>query len=445
MGILACKCANDDEENNQFLLDQTRINSTIELLKQKFITDTDDINFEIITEENFENLLKSLEIKDILDEYDTQINENNQTPTNEIIVIPPIKIENISEKITEYYKVPTDNEGCFNGNGYHIFINNFVYYGNFKNDNYNGKGVLITNKHDNYFGDWEDGNCNGEGILKIKNKFTYKGKFSNNKKNGYGIEIYPNGARYEGNFINNQKWGKGKYFLTNGEYYEGNFENDLYNGNGIYKWEKEGREYKGQFKDGNMEGWGINKFNDGSYYEGYYKAGQKHGKGSYIWTNGKKFTGNWLNNKLHGNGCYEINGEKYIVTFRFGKLINVGKIDNNNELNNHNNNEILIDKVVKFNKKNVINANDVENIDKLFCEKCQCLIFDPQKCNNCGKNYCQNCVKGKEDKNVCVFCGESNFDSNLELLHELISSKIKIYCDVCNKELDYRESMHHHH
>ena len=448
MGSLNCACIDNGSNETQFLYNDSIKNNLVENVKQRL--SSEEITVESINEPEFQQVFNSLNIKDICDKYEHQITENSPKTTestissDQIVSIPPIKIINNPENKIEYYKVGVNSLSKFSGKGIHILKNNYVFYGNFQNDEYNGKGLLITSNHDNLFGDWVNGACTGNGILKLKDKFTYEGQFTNNKKNGYGIETYPNGAKYEGNFIDNKKCGKGKYILNNGESYEGSFLNDLYDGEGIYKWSNEGREYRGHFKEGNMEGYGINKFEDGSVYEGYYKAGQKHGKGVYTWTNGKKFSGNWLNNKLHGNGCYEVNGEQFYVTFRFGKLISVRRVNNNQDVVLTENN-IPAEGRVKFSKEDIVNESEIDNIEEYICKKCGFLVADPQICANCkiNDNYCLDCIKGNEDF-VCDNCGTKNFDTNLSLLHDLIS-KIKVFCKVCNKELDYNASLIHTH
>ena len=449
MGVLNCACIKNGLEENQFFYNDSLKNALVEKIKERL--SSPEITVESIKDSEFQQIFDSLNIKEICDEYESQLSENTLNITDstilkeQIITIPPIKITNTPENMIEYYKVGVNKNSKFTGKGIHILKNDYVYYGNFQNDEYNGKGLLITNKQDNLFGDWVNGACTGQGILKLIGKFTYEGKFINNKKNGYGIETYPNGAKYEGYFIDNKKCGKGKYILNNGESYEGSFLNDLYDGEGIYKWSNEGREYRGHFKEGNMEGYGINKFEDGSVYEGYYKDGQKHGKGKYSWNNGKKFSGNWLNNKLHGDGCYEVNGEKFFVTFRFGKLISVRRVGNNQDFGNSDNNNIALEGRVKFNKNDIINKDEIENVDDFICKKCGFLIADPQKCCecNCNDNYCLDCIKGNENF-ACENCGSCNFDTNLSLLHDLIS-KVKIFCKDCNKELDYNASLKHVH
>ena len=71
--------------------------------------------------------------------------------------------------------------------------------------------------------------------------------------------------------------------------YEVEFKDDLFDSEGVYKQPLESRDYKGQFKNGNMNGIGKNKFKDGSIYEGHYKNGLKHGSGKYIQPNRKVF------------------------------------------------------------------------------------------------------------------------------------------------------------
>ena len=448
MGVFNCACIKDGLDETQLYYNDSLKNAIVDNIKERL--SSNDITVEPIKESEFQQVFDSLNIKEICDEYEPRLNENTAAINDstiskeQIIPIPPIKITNNPENMIEYYKVGANSSSKFSGKGIHILKNDYVYYGNFQNDEYNGKGLLITNKHDNLFGDWVNGACNGQGILKLIGKFTYEGNFINNKKNGYGVETYPNGAKYEGYFIDNKKCGKGKYILNNGESYEGDFENDLYDGQGVYTWGNEGREYRGHFKEGNMEGYGVNKFEDGSVYEGYYKAGQKHGKGVYSWTNGKKFSGNWLNNKLHGNGCYEVNGEQFYVTFRFGKLISVRRV-NANQDNALMENNIPLEGRVRFTVEDISNANEIENVDDYICKKCGYLLADPQKCSgcNCNNNYCLDCIKGNENF-TCDICGSNSFEMNLGILHDLIS-KIKILCKDCNIEMDYNTSLRHIH
>lgn len=51
-----------------------------------------------------------------------------------------------------------------------------------------------------------------------------------------------------------------------------------------------------------MHGKGIYSWPDGRKYDGDYKEDKKHGVGTYTWTDGKRYIGEWRNNKRHGRG-----------------------------------------------------------------------------------------------------------------------------------------------
>jgi hypothetical protein len=97
--------------------------------------------------------------------------------------------------------------------------------------------------------------------------------------------------------------------------------------------------YKGEWKDNNMEGYGVYQWRDGRKYEGAYKEDKKHGFGIYYWADGRKYEGYWAQGKQHGLGKYlipEKKEERYglwedgkrIEWFENDKII---KIDNHGE------------------------------------------------------------------------------------------------------------------
>lgn len=50
-------------------------------------------------------------------------------------------------------------------------------------------------------------------------------------------------------------------------------------------------------------GYGKHFYNNGVYYEGYFKDGAFEGKGSlFFGPNRPVYTGEWMNNKYHGEG-----------------------------------------------------------------------------------------------------------------------------------------------
>ena len=51
-----------------------------------------------------------------------------------------------------------------------------------------------------------------------------------------------------------------------------------------------------------MDGKGVFTWPDGRRYEGEYKDDKKEGYGIFEWTNGKKYRGYWHNGKQNGEG-----------------------------------------------------------------------------------------------------------------------------------------------
>ena len=70
------------------------------------------------------------------------------------------------------------------------------------------------------------------------------------------------------------------------------------------------------------------KYNDGSVYEGELRnPHQRDGKGVCTFTNGDKYDGYWMDDKMHGQGCYWFVGSNkmYKGQFNHGELEGYGK------------------------------------------------------------------------------------------------------------------------
>lgn len=68
-------------------------------------------------------------------------------------------------------------------------------------------------------------------------------------------------------------------------------------GIGIYFW-ADGRRYEGQYHNDKKEGFGIYYWTDGRKYEGWWYKGKQHGLGTYVDpTKGKVKYGLWENGK----------------------------------------------------------------------------------------------------------------------------------------------------
>ena len=55
-----------------------------------------------------------------------------------------------------------------------------------------------------------------------------------------------------------------------------------------------------------MEGSGFYQWKDGRKYRGQYREDKKDGYGMYSWKDGRKYEGNWVGGKQHGLGKYMV-------------------------------------------------------------------------------------------------------------------------------------------
>jgi MORN repeat len=71
-----------------------------------------------------------------------------------------------------------------------------------------------------------------------------------------------------------------------------------------------------------MHGKGIYTWKDGRKYEGEYVNDKKHGNGVYTWADGRKYDGQWAYGKQHGRGKYVTdNGSSKFGIWENGKRI----------------------------------------------------------------------------------------------------------------------------
>jgi hypothetical protein len=75
--------------------------------------------------------------------------------------------------------------------------------------------------------------------------------------------------------------------------------------------------YEGSWSMGEMTGFGLRRWANGSSYSGEFLNGEASGEGVYIAVNGDKYEGPWRDNKRDGhNGELTLhNGDQYIGSF----------------------------------------------------------------------------------------------------------------------------------
>lgn len=60
----------------------------------------------------------------------------------------------------------------------------------------------------------------------------------------------------------------------------------------------------GEWRADLQEGYGEERWVDGSSFKGTYKRGEKHGEGVFTWPDGSVYEGQFLHNDIHGSGTY---------------------------------------------------------------------------------------------------------------------------------------------
>ncbi|EGR27008.1 MORN repeat protein [Ichthyophthirius multifiliis] len=166
----------------------------------------------------------------------------------------------------------------------------FIYDGEWFEDQRHGKGEEQCTGKYIYKGDFQMGKIHGQGNIKFENGVIYSGDFNNGEMTGQGEIIESNGEKYLGEVLNGVKQGRGIYIWPDGSKYEGSYENNIPHGQGIYSWyyfffyqyffiifqikRPDGHIYSGNWNYGLQDGEGIeiNPFNQ-----------EKEG----IWQNGK--------------------------------------------------------------------------------------------------------------------------------------------------------------
>ena len=230
--------------------------------------------------------------------------------------------------------------------------------------------------------------------------------------------ILENNAIYEGYLLNNELDGYGELRSPNYNYF-GFFSHGKKNGKGKLEDFVNKYEYNGDFKDNMKEGFGEEKYHDGSVYIGEFKQNMKNGKGKlvlgggknygycgmfrndkicgkgkFIWNENKEYIGDWENNEISGYGIIQEEKLRHVGFFKrnikegFGatfyveqNLVLLGKWDNDliegfavlinlSENNNNNNNisgkiDINNEIIVAMNKGEITNMSlEEEEINK---------------------------------------------------------------------------------
>jgi hypothetical protein len=248
---------------------------------------------------------------------DTDISHNNKK-LNKVVL--KTKEDYELNKIQELYTKEEDNlifisfkdkaENTFYEGYWHVIKNckyglgveykfgdnnsRYKYFGYFKDNMFHGLGMLLKEQNYSYIGEFRNGKFSGFGIEKCK-AFTYQGFFKNNKYCGYGEYCFMK-TSFTGCYLEGQKEGAGFAKFEDGCSYIGLYQNNLMHGVGLYKW-PEGHSYYGGWKEDKKYGIGYHRWDSGHHYLGGYKNDLRDGNGEYTFNNGAKLKGTWINGK----------------------------------------------------------------------------------------------------------------------------------------------------
>jgi len=241
-----------------------------------------------------------------------------------------------------------------------------IYIGNYVNKKRSGKGKLILADQSYYEGNFKNGEFDGIGFYRTKN-YIYKGQFISGKKHGKGkLEIFSTKTIYEGEFKNDMKDGYGIEKYNDGSIYKGNYAQDLKEGFGelLLKKEKNISEYKGEFKNGKIWGKGKFKFDEKKIYDGEWINNEISGFG-ILTENNIKHIGYFSHDKKEGYGASFYIEKKFTIVGKWINDIIEGlvviysiNIKNSNKNNiNFDNNDINEEKIVIMKEGNIINSS----------------------------------------------------------------------------------------
>ncbi|CAD8052562.1 unnamed protein product [Paramecium sonneborni] len=229
-----------------------------------------------------------------------------------------IETKLITLEDNSYYQGKIQNN-MKQGFGYHLTENEF-YEGYFEDDQRKGWGRVISfNGYTS--GYWQDGQIQKEMEIKQQN-YSYKGQCENSIPHGYGVLDKPEYI-YKGYFSNGKREGKGTNQLKHAnEIYEGEFVNDKFNGYGTLYYAN-GKKYQGNFKNNRPDGLGEMHWPspEYKYYKGDFVNGQREGKGYFKDFDNSEYDGQWKNDKKNGLGKFQGNGIEIIGKWKDGVFL----------------------------------------------------------------------------------------------------------------------------
>ncbi len=140
----------------------------------------------------------------------------------------------------------------------------------------------------------------------------------------FGVITQSNGDKLIGEFKEGRLDGQGMETAANGHRYVGFFKAGLPDGQGTETF-PEGHKFEGEFKEGRYHGQGRFTFSGGNSFVGSFLNGKPEGKGTYNFSNGDRYEGDFRDGKRSGRGTFAYaDGTRYVGEFRDGDFNGLG-------------------------------------------------------------------------------------------------------------------------
>lgn len=185
-----------------------------------------------------------------------------------------------------------------------------------------GRGVMLMATGEKYDGEFDDDTRHGVGLCFWQNGDLYVGQWRVDMMSGRGCYYYGTGVRYAGEFDDGRRHGAGRQVWPDGSTYNGNFERGLRSGHGVLQLKRQRGKmspgsYDGQWREGEMEGFGTYVGKEDCSYEGQFQSNRFHGQGTLRLPSGDIYKGTFVNGMREGEGEYEWpDKEKYVGSFK---------------------------------------------------------------------------------------------------------------------------------
>jgi hypothetical protein len=195
-----------------------------------------------------------------------------------------------------------------------------------------------------YEGEWQKGLPEGQGRAYSPTAPVMKGDGKGGVMHGQGTITYPNNRSYTGNWVNGEWQGEGSYRYADGSRYYGGWMRNMRHGNGTLVG-ADGSRYTGEWRNDKRHGYGTLTLPDGLTYSGecmttagtdserafcrrrevsrQLEGRQAPWKRHLPLPDGNKYSGNWEEDREHGEGTlilYPL-GIEYRVRMEHGTLI----------------------------------------------------------------------------------------------------------------------------